>query len=179
MFKRSEQLTLKDERKTRSPVAVKCLFDEALSQILTSMWPCTVEHAVHLAGLLMQIRFGDYDPTRHKHGFLADGLETFVPMHLLHNQLKTSEWERRIYEAHGTHRGKTDVQLLHRLFLQYCWQWPFYGASFFDCELQKLVKRAIGPQRNEVARIGISSEWLTVIFVESNTLKVRTSRNYH
>lgn len=69
-----------------------------------------------------KIRFGDHDPAKHKPGFLADGLETFVPAHLLHNQLKTMEWERRIYTAHASHLGHTDTFLLHRLFMQYCWQ---------------------------------------------------------
>lgn len=42
----------------------------------------------------MQIRYGDHDPARHKGGFITDALETFVPAHLLHNQLKTAEWEK-------------------------------------------------------------------------------------
>ena len=44
-----------DERKTRSPVALKFLFDEAVHAILQSLWPINVDQAVHLAGLLMQV----------------------------------------------------------------------------------------------------------------------------
>jgi len=84
----------------------------------------TVGDTVYLAGLLMQIRFGDHDPGTHRPGFLQEGLETFVPKHLMFNQLKTVEWERRIYGSHLEFKGKTDIFLLHRLFLQFCWQFP-------------------------------------------------------
>lgn len=102
-----------NERRVLSPVALKHLFDEALYSVLHSRWPSTVDDTVHLAGLLMQvcwwieqgcldthflsiskIRFGDHDPARHKLGFIGDALDTFVPAHLLHNQLRTAEWER-------------------------------------------------------------------------------------
>lgn len=39
-------------------VAMKFLFDEALVNFTRSLWPVTVDQSVHLAGLLMQIRFG-------------------------------------------------------------------------------------------------------------------------
>lgn len=83
------------ERKTRSPVALKMLFDEAFYHFIHSNWPTSLDDAVHFGGLLMQIRFGDHDPKKHNLGFLRDALETFVPAHLLHNQLKSTEWERR------------------------------------------------------------------------------------
>lgn len=94
-FKRNEMAALSDERKTRSQVAVKFLYDEALQNFLNSTWPTSLADSVYLAGMLMQIRFGDHNPQKHVPGFLSDALETFVPQHLLHNQLKTSEWERR------------------------------------------------------------------------------------
>jgi hypothetical protein len=42
-----------------------------------------------------QIRFGDYTDEYYRTSFLADGLHTLVPAHLLHNQLRTTEWQRR------------------------------------------------------------------------------------
>ena len=115
----------------------------------------------------MQIRFGDYDKTKHKPGFLADGLSTFVPQHLLHNQLRTSDWERQIYARHRLHADKTEIHILHRLFLQYCYQWPFYAATFFDVDLQRHSKRS----RSDAMRLAINTEWVSIIHGESNTLK--------
>jgi len=168
VFKRNQLLSLQKERKIRSPAALKFLFDEALVNFTNSFWPCSVDDTVYLAGLLMQIRFGDYTPDKHNVGFLSDGLETFVPQHLMHNQLKTAEWERRIYAKHASHSGTTDIHLLHRLFLQYCWQWPFYGATFFDSELIRHSKRLIGG-RNEFVRIGINFDWISII--QGDTLR--------
>ena len=89
------------ERRVLSQVALKLFFDEALYNVLQSNWPTSLTDAVHLAGLLMQIRYGDHDPSRHKTGFIADALETFVPAHLLHNQLKTTEWEKSVCDVGG------------------------------------------------------------------------------
>lgn len=43
----------------------------------------------------VQIRFGDFNEEHYRSSFLADGLHMLVPRHLLHNQLKTTEWQRR------------------------------------------------------------------------------------
>ncbi len=47
-----------EERKLRSQVAMKFLFDEALRLFLDGFFPVSVDDAVHLAGLLMQVRSG-------------------------------------------------------------------------------------------------------------------------
>ena len=176
VFKRNEFTSLREERKTRSPVALKYLFEEALQMLICSWWPCSVDDATFLAGLLMQIRYGDHNPAKHKSGFLsddADHLKTFVPAHLFHNQLKNPEWERRIYNTHKTHVGKTDIHLLHRLFLQYCWQWPYYGATFFEAELPKARRT-----KNEPVRVGITTDWCCIILdpsLETMSLKAAIS----
>eukprot|EP00053_Salpingoeca_punica_P016559 m.156694 g.156694 ORF g.156694 m.156694 type:complete len:988 (-) comp16994_c0_seq1:418-3381(-) len=174
-FRRSCHLTLAEERRVGSQVALKFLYDEAYQNFITSQWPTTVADAIHLGGLLMQIRFGDYSAERHKPGFLRSDLDTFVPNHLLHNQLKTAEWERRIYAAHMEHKGQTDVFLLHRLFLQFVRQWPFYGATFFNGDLSRSVKRVIRATRDPPIRVGINSDWLCIIFTENNSLKLQLS----
>lgn len=172
VFKRNQQLSLSRERKIRSPAALKFLYDEALVNFTNSFWPTSVEDTVYLAGLLMQIRFGDHDPAKHTVGFLSSGLNTFVPQHLMHNQLKSTEWERRIYRSHQKLVGTTDIYLLHRLFLQYCWQWSFYGATFFDAEILRHTKRLIGG-RNEYVRVGINYDWITIIHADANKASIQ------
>ncbi len=140
--------------------------------LLRGDWPIDVDSAIYLAGLLMQIRFGNFSPDRHKPGFLTEELNTFVPATLLHNQLKTAEWERRIFKAHAGHTGRTDMTLLHRLFLQYCWQWPFYGATVFHAELAKM-KRSVLASRNLPVYVTVNADWLCVVDLDNNTLGVR------
>lgn len=123
----------------------------------------------------MQIRFGEHDPGKHKPGFLSDGLSTFVPQHLLHNQLKTAEWERRIYARHRQHADNTEIHILHRLFLQYCYQWPFYASTFFDIDLQRQSRRLIGGSKSDYMRLAINTEWACIVHGESNTLKALIS----
>ena len=73
-----------------------------------------------------------------------------------------------MYEQNATQQ--TDIQKLHRLFLQYVWRWPFYGSVFFEGELSRTTK--IAAQRNVRLRIAVNSEWVTVIFAEQNMLKI-------
>ena len=42
-----------------------------------------------------QIAAGDHVPAVHTVGYLKDDLEAYVPKHLMHNQLKTAQWEKR------------------------------------------------------------------------------------
>mmetsp|Transcript_18112 Transcript_18112/g.53655 ORF Transcript_18112/g.53655 Transcript_18112/m.53655 type:complete len:984 (+) Transcript_18112:203-3154(+) len=174
VFRRNQKLTLSDERRVKSHIAMKFLFDEALVNFINT-WPCTVDQAVHLAGLLMQIRFGEYDPAIHKKGFLSDGLATFVPQHLLHNQLKTAEWERRIYERHRQHADNTEIHILHRLFLQYCYQWPYYAATFFDVNLQRQSRRLIGGSKSDYMRLAVNTDWVCIVHGETNALRAMIS----
>eukprot|EP00048_Salpingoeca_helianthica_P012516 m.182740 g.182740 ORF g.182740 m.182740 type:complete len:876 (-) comp15382_c1_seq1:2434-5061(-) len=170
-FKRNSYLSLADERKTRSPVALKFLFDEAVHALLRSLWAVTVDQAIHLAALLMQIRFGDFTEEYYRTSFLADGLHTLVPAHLLHNQLRTSEWQRRIAAAHKDHSGKHDISLLQRLFLQYCWQWSFYGSVFFKATMSRAGKKTLFSKEEDV-RIGVNTEWLTVFGTDHNIVRL-------
>lgn len=50
---------------------------------------------------------------------------------------------RRIYKAHESHRGVTDIFSLHRLYLQYVRQWHCYGAAVFPCQLAKYKRGGI------------------------------------
>eukprot|EP00040_Diaphanoeca_grandis_P009269 m.48227 g.48227 ORF g.48227 m.48227 type:complete len:1069 (+) comp20693_c0_seq1:312-3518(+) len=175
VFRRNQNLSLAEERKIRSPAALKFLYDEALVNFLQSFWPCEQEHAIYLAGLLMQIHYGDHDEKVHKPGFITTGgLNTMIPTHLLHNQLKSSVWEKRIYQSHKNHSKTTDIHLLHRLFLQYCWQWPFYGATFYGAVLVRNQRR-ITNTRADFVRLGINSDWLTIVHAETNILKASLS----
>eukprot|EP01147_Barroeca_monosierra_P010524 gene10524-2651_t len=166
-FKKSGFVTLHEERQILSQVALKLLFDESLACVLSSRWPTNVEDAAHLAGLLMQIRFGDFNPSSHVIGFLRGALDTFIPQHLLHNQLKTIEWERRIFAQHKKHEGVTDVVSLHRLYLQYCRQWPYYGAIVFD---GVLLKTSIRKKPDDVT-VAINSDYISFIMKDTVSVK--------
>eukprot|EP00047_Mylnosiga_fluctuans_P004995 m.237744 g.237744 ORF g.237744 m.237744 type:complete len:969 (-) comp13190_c0_seq1:129-3035(-) len=168
-FRRNANLTLSDERKTRSPIALKLLFDEAVYNCLISAWPIGVDEAVHLAGLIMQIRYGTATDQHYRGTFIAQALPTLVSPHL-HSQLKITEWQKRIQQAHLQHAGKTELPLLHRLFLQYCYQWRFYGAVFFPGALSK-VKRGVFSSKDEDVRIGVNTDWLCIISADTNQLR--------
>eukprot|EP00730_Choanoeca_flexa_P005452 TRINITY_DN11945_c0_g1_i4.p1 TRINITY_DN11945_c0_g1~~TRINITY_DN11945_c0_g1_i4.p1 ORF type:complete len:975 (+),score=239.08 TRINITY_DN11945_c0_g1_i4:1456-4380(+) len=155
VLKRNVFLNLQMERKVVDKAVLKLLFDQALDSYLSSEWPLDVNDAAHLAALLMQIRFGDHREGTHVAGFLSGALATFVPQHLL--SIRHSEWEKLIFEKHRTFRGTTDIVSLHRLFLQYCRQWPFYGSVVYKVQFLKRKKK----NKLDPWMVAINADFLT------------------
>jgi len=50
--------------KVKNPVAINLLFLEAYHNYIKCLYPCANTDATVLAGILMQINNGDYDPAR-------------------------------------------------------------------------------------------------------------------
>jgi talin len=55
---------------SRDPVQLNLLYVQARDAIIDGTHPVTNEKACEFAGLQCQIQFGDYDPAKHKPGFL-------------------------------------------------------------------------------------------------------------
>ncbi|EDQ90002.1 uncharacterized protein MONBRDRAFT_24994, partial [Monosiga brevicollis MX1] len=173
LFQRSVYLSLSRERQVVDPVVLKLLFEQALHSYLSSEWPVSLDDSAHLAGLLMQIRFADHKGESHTLGFLTGTLQTFVPAHLQH-ALRPAEWERRIFEEHKGFRGTLDFVSLHRLFLQFCRQWSFYGCAFYPVGLLKPKRAKAKP---EDWTLGFNAEWL--VFTQPTASKIKLSLTWN
>lgn len=60
-----------DDREMTDPVAKHHVYLQALWSVIESEYPCTIEDAVRLAGLQVQIVYGDHKPGSHTAGFLT------------------------------------------------------------------------------------------------------------
>ena len=47
--------------KVRSPIAIDLLYHEAYHHYIKNLYPCSDGDVLILAGILMQIRFGDFE----------------------------------------------------------------------------------------------------------------------
>jgi len=118
-----------DDREMLDAAAKHHVYLQALWSVIESEYPCTIEDAVRLAGLQVQIVYGDHKPGSHTTGFLTQNLKNFVPADL-YSMKKPSEWEALIFKAHAMNTGKSaeDSKLEY---LEIVKQWPFYGTTFY------------------------------------------------
>jgi len=118
-----------DEREMQDSVAKHYVYIQALWSVIESEYPCGIDDAVRLAGLQVQIVYGDHKQASHTVGFLTNNLRQFVPKDLFPTK-KPSEWETLIFKAHATNLGKT-AEVAKTEYLDIVKQWPYYGTTFY------------------------------------------------
>ena len=82
------------------------LFTQTKFSIISGYYLCTDTEALLLAALVMQIEHGNYDPEKHRAGFLRDYIDQYIPAHLRKLQ-KTEVWESDLIKTHSRMRGFT------------------------------------------------------------------------
>lgn len=123
-----------DEKEMEDKVAMDLIYQQAVSDITSSVYPCTTQDAIKLAGLQMHVTYGDHNAQIHIPGFLAksaqNNLKSFVPVNLYGNK-KSSEWETLILKEHARLAGvKTETEAKLE-YLNSVKSSPLYGTTFF------------------------------------------------
>jgi hypothetical protein len=118
-----------DEREMQDVTAKHHVYIQALHSVIESEYPCSVEDAIKLAGLQVQIVYGDHKPGIHVPGFLTANLKQFVPKDLFATK-KPNEWETLVFKAHALNAGKSEEDAKSE-YLDIVKQWPFYGTTFY------------------------------------------------
>jgi len=118
-----------DEREMQDLIAKHHVYIQALHSVIESEYPSSVEDAIKLAGLQVQIVYGDHKPGNHVVGFLSANLKQFVPKDLF-PQKKPNDWEALIFKAHAANTGKSEEDAKTE-YLDIVKQWPFYGTTFY------------------------------------------------
>lgn len=124
-----------DAKELMDPIAKHYNYLQALANVINGEYPCTVEEAIRLAGLQVQIVYGDHNHDTHCSGFLASNLDKFIPKTLM-GQKKPAEWEQVVFKEHRTHIGVSS-ELAKTQYLNQVKKWEFYGTTFFP--IAKLV----------------------------------------
>ncbi len=93
--------------------------------------PLTLEEALAFAALQCQIHFGNYDPDKHKVGFLKGRLKDFLsPQHL-----KVKDAEPGIYKIYRKFVGMNETNAKMR-FVQLCRSLKTYGITYFQARVR-------------------------------------------
>jgi hypothetical protein len=117
-----------DEREMQDPVAKDLVYIQAVHDVVTSVYNVTQEEALKLAGLQVQVVYGDHNQTTHIPGFLTNNkdIQNFVPSELF-PQRKPAAWEEAILKEHAKHRGVHPDEA-RSLYLNICRAFPLYGG---------------------------------------------------
>jgi myosin-7 len=118
-----------DEREISDLIAKHHVFIQAQHSVIESEYPCNAEDAVKLAGLQVQIVYGDHKPGTHTVGFLSANLRQFIPKDLF-QQKRPNEWETLIFKAHAANSAKSEEDAKTE-YLDIVKLWRFYGTTFF------------------------------------------------
>jgi hypothetical protein len=120
-----------DEREMQDPIAKDLVYIQAVHDVITSVYNVTQEEALKLAGLQVQVVYGDHNPATHVVGFLTNNkdIQNFVPVELF-PQRKPAAWEEAILKEHAKHRGVHPDEA-RTLYLNICKAFPLYGMTLF------------------------------------------------
>lgn len=132
-----------DEKELSDPVAKHHVYIQFNYNVISSEYPCTIDEAIILAGLQMQITYDNHNPSTHLVGFLSNDLAKFIPKALMTTK-KGPEWEQLILKQHATLTGKP-VLRAKTDYINFVKQWPFYGTTFYP--LCKTISRNVGQKK--------------------------------
>mmetsp|Transcript_35113 Transcript_35113/g.88342 ORF Transcript_35113/g.88342 Transcript_35113/m.88342 type:complete len:339 (+) Transcript_35113:283-1299(+) len=123
-----------DDKEMDDPNAKNLVYIQAVHDVIHSVYTCSVPEAIKLAGLQLQITYGDHSPSIHCAGFLSKNtstnLKNFVPK-TLYPQKKSSEWESLILKEHAKLAGTKTPEEAKTDYLLIVKQWHLYGTTFF------------------------------------------------
>uniref|UniRef100_V9KH42 KRIT1, ankyrin repeat-containing n=1 Tax=Callorhinchus milii TaxID=7868 RepID=V9KH42_CALMI len=170
---RDVRLLLETERKVDDPLAILILFDEARNNLLKGFYPCSDTQLITLAGLLLQIIYGNYESKKHKQGFLnEENLKCILPCTKFKS--KGPHWIGRIlheYKSLSSREGiSKEMHHLQRLFLQICWEFPTYGAAFFTGQVY--TKASSSSHKVVKVYVGVNTKGLHLVNMETKALLI-------
>uniref|UniRef100_A0A8C6FHZ2 NF2, moesin-ezrin-radixin like (MERLIN) tumor suppressor n=1 Tax=Moschus moschiferus TaxID=68415 RepID=A0A8C6FHZ2_MOSMO len=111
-------------------------------QILDEKIYCPPEASVLLASYAVQAKYGDYDPSVHKRGFLAQ--EELLPKRVINLYQMTPEmWEERITAWYAEHRGRARDEA-EMEYLKIAQDLEMYGVNYFTIRNKKGTELLLG-----------------------------------
>ncbi|XP_044845690.1 merlin isoform X5 [Mauremys mutica] len=117
-------------------------FLQVKKQILDEKIYCPPEASVLLASYAVQAKYGDYDPTVHQRGFLAQ--EELLPKQVINLYQMTPEmWEERITAWYAEHRGRARDEA-EMEYLKIAQDLEMYGVNYFAIRNKKGTELLLG-----------------------------------
>lgn len=136
------KLTLREYLSTaaiRDPSLLYFQYMQAVYGVITGQYPTTEEIALKLATFHFNHKFGDYNPSSHKSGFLGGRVVEFIPIKLL-KQKSLEQWETLLLEAIEDKATNFDSQeelkvSPQRMYMNEIFPMIPFGCTLFKCKI--------------------------------------------
>ncbi|XP_028398584.1 putative FERM domain-containing protein FRMD8P1 [Dendronephthya gigantea] len=182
-FQRNSFFSLQEERKITDEKIIKRLFEEAKHNVLNGFYPLTRKEGEMFGAVLAITEYGKYSPQIHRVGYFRDKLSDLVPYWLykpgwqtiLGRSTKTSIEQNLI--THYKELTEATSNYVNpgnggKLFLEKCWDLPYYGSVFFTGQIAKQVSglTSLLDHPDIPVRVAINRDAIHVINLKKNVI---------
>jgi hypothetical protein len=124
------------EKELKDPVALDLIYQQAVSDIIMSIQPCSKSDVIRLAGLQMQVVYGNYNPNIHKDNFLLknpqNNLKSFFPEAIYFSKTP-HDLEKLILKKYALLPEIKTIEQAKLNYINLVRTLPYYGTTFFSC----------------------------------------------
>jgi Ran GTPase-activating protein (RanGAP) involved in mRNA processing and transport len=112
------------------PVAEELIYKQIQQNIVMELYPCPERIAIMLASLSLQATFGDYNPKKHRVGYLSKvGLSNYLPRTVSRHDY--AYWQERLFALHARHKGLNKKAAMQK-YMDLARDISYFGMSFFE-----------------------------------------------
>lgn len=146
---------------------LRLLYIQLVYNVITGIYPVTIDEAISLAALQVQANFGSHKPTVHKAGYLKTALRGLIPGSLFERKTP-EEWEAIILNRHAnlTEDSQARPMVLYCAVLA---TREYFGCAFYGVK-QKFSKVLPSP-----LILGISGKGIYIMDPEDKRIIERYS----
>ncbi|KAL1500746.1 hypothetical protein ABEB36_006192 [Hypothenemus hampei] len=150
VFQRSIFFPKETEEKIKDQKILELLYEECKYNILNGRYPSEISHLIMLGGIQAREELGPYNSEVHTTNFFREEQSKFLPVHV--RKSPTWTWlpissknsaEVRLLEQFKRIPATATNRKLIKKYLEYCWGLPFYGAAFFEGQIEEPVRGLI------------------------------------
>ncbi|KAJ7377457.1 FERM domain-containing protein 8 [Desmophyllum pertusum] len=172
-YQRNSFFPLPEEKRIKDDRIIRRLFEEAKYNVLSGNYPISTNDALMLGGILAYVDNGNFNPEEHTTGCFKTKLTDYLPAWVcksswsFRGRSPRSSLEHKLLEQYRSVCQKVrDVKSCHKLFLELCWDFSFYGSVFFRGQIERpsssLLSNILGNSDLPV-RVAINRERVHVI----------------
>ncbi|XP_066157639.1 putative FERM domain-containing protein FRMD8P1 isoform X1 [Euwallacea fornicatus] len=150
VFQRNMFFPKQLEEKIKDQKILELLYEECKYNILNGRYPSEIPHLIMLGGIQAREELGPYNSQAHTTHYFREEQSKFLPAHV--RKSPTWTWlpissknsaEVRLLEQFKRIPSTATNRKLIKKYLEYCWSLPFYGAAFFEGQIEEPVRGLI------------------------------------
>lgn len=133
------QLSYLETMEVISESSLNLQYLQAVYNVITGQYPCDVEEALKLGAIHFIYKFGEYQPMRHRPGFLGRRIVEFIPTKLLKSK-GFEQWEQLLFDNvrdyynsnHGNKLDGINIKSPQHAYLRRIMNYTdHFGVTFF------------------------------------------------